>query len=207
VKRFVAALMLAGGLLVAGVTNANVTITAVESGIDVVFTYSGSIDLTGLDGPIPSGAGQRIAPTFLYNIDSATNSDYYTAAGANPPYTSVPSGYTTTTTFATSSSFSSVNSSLGMNSGYLFVSQGYTSNAPISSTMTFQNQSFTSMQLVAGTYVWTLTNGQTITLTIGSAPTPPTPQPIPTLSEWAQIVMMLAMIATAGFYGWRMKQR
>lgn len=39
-------------------------------------------------------------------------------------------------------------------------------------------------------------------------PTPPTPpQPIPTLSEWAQIMMMLAMIATAGFYGWRMKQR
>jgi IPTL-CTERM motif len=33
------------------------------------------------------------------------------------------------------------------------------------------------------------------------------PQPIPTLSEWAQILMMLAMIATAGFYGWRMKQR
>ncbi len=38
-----------------------------------------------------------------------------------------------------------------------------------------------------------------------STPTPP--QPIPTLSEWAQIMMMLAMIATAGFYGWRMKQR
>jgi ubiquitin len=36
---------------------------------------------------------------------------------------------------------------------------------------------------------------------------PPTPQPIPTLSEWAQIMMMLMMIATAGFYGWRMKQR
>jgi len=42
-------------------------------------------------------------------------------------------------------------------------------------------------------------------------PTPPTPpappQPIPMLTEWGQIMMMLAMIATAGFYGWRMKQR
>jgi hypothetical protein len=37
---------------------------------------------------------------------------------------------------------------------------------------------------------------------------PPAPSnPIPTLSEWAQIMMMLIMIATAGFYGWRMKQR
>jgi hypothetical protein len=35
----------------------------------------------------------------------------------------------------------------------------------------------------------------------------PLPNPIPTLSEWAQLMMMLAMIATAGFYGWRMKQR
>lgn len=44
--------------------------------------------------------------------------------------------------------------------------------------------------------------------TLPCVPTPPpAPQPIPTLSEWAQLMMMLAMIATAGFYGWRMKQR
>lgn len=37
------------------------------------------------------------------------------------------------------------------------------------------------------------------------SPTPP--QPIPTLSKWAQIMMMFLMIATAGFCGWRIKQR
>jgi hypothetical protein len=36
---------------------------------------------------------------------------------------------------------------------------------------------------------------------------PPPPQPIPTLSKWARIMMMFLMIATAGFYGWRIKQR
>lgn len=50
-----------------------------------------------------------------------------------------------------------------------------------------------------------------ITFTTTACQTPPTPpappQPIPTLSEWAQIMMMLAMIATAGLYGRRMKQR
>jgi hypothetical protein len=50
-----------------------------------------------------------------------------------------------------------------------------------------------------------------LTFTSISPPTPDVPpappQPIPTLSEWAQIMMMLMMIATAGFYGWRMKQR
>lgn len=36
---------------------------------------------------------------------------------------------------------------------------------------------------------------------------PPAPNPIPTLSEWAEVLMMLAMIAAAGLYGWRMHQR
>jgi hypothetical protein len=54
------------------------------------------------------------------------------------------------------------------------------------------------------------TGGTSISIASAAAiplapPTPP--NPIPTLSEWAQIMMMLAMIATAGFYGWRMKQR
>ncbi len=44
-----------------------------------------------------------------------------------------------------------------------------------------------------------------ISVTCANNPAPA--QPIPTLSEWAQILMMLMMIATAGFYGWRMKQR
>ena len=43
---------------------------------------------------------------------------------------------------------------------------------------------------------------------IGDSSSPPTPpNPIPTLSEWAQIMMMFMMIATVGFYGWRMNQR
>ena len=36
---------------------------------------------------------------------------------------------------------------------------------------------------------------------------PPPVNPIPTLSKWVQIMMMFLMIATAGFYGWRMMPR
>lgn len=51
-------------------------------------------------------------------------------------------------------------------------------------------------------------NVTSVLVTCTNNPTPPSPpNPIPTLSEWAQIMMMLAMIATAGFYGRRMKQR
>lgn len=45
----------------------------------------------------------------------------------------------------------------------------------------------------------------TQTVTAENKPRPP--NPIPTLNEWAQILMMFLMIATAGFYGRRMKQR
>ena len=68
-------------------------------------------------------------------------------------------------------------------------------------TYTLASAGTTTATFLAGS------SGLTLTVTVAS-PTPPTPpQPIPTLSEWAQIIMMLAMIATAGFYGWRMKQR
>jgi IPTL-CTERM motif len=40
-----------------------------------------------------------------------------------------------------------------------------------------------------------------------SSSIPPAPNPIPTLSEWAQIAMMLMMIAAAGWYMRGMKQR
>jgi hypothetical protein len=70
-----------------------------------------------------------------------------------------------------------------------------------------------------------LSNGKNYTCTVtangpgGSSPSslassvvipnmpPPPSNPIPTLSDWAKIMMMLAMIATAGLYGWRIKQQ
>ena len=50
---------------------------------------------------------------------------------------------------------------------------------------------------------------QSVTDPIGPAPPTqsPSPQPIPTLSEWAKIMMMFLMILTVGWYGRRLKQR
>ena len=49
---------------------------------------------------------------------------------------------------------------------------------------------------------------QSVTDPIGPATSPtPSPQPIPTLSEWGQIMMMFLMIVTVGWYGRRLKQR
>ena len=50
---------------------------------------------------------------------------------------------------------------------------------------------------------------QSVTDPIGPAPPTqsPSPEPIPTLSEWAKIMMMFLMILTVGWYGRRLKQR
>ena len=42
---------------------------------------------------------------------------------------------------------------------------------------------------------------------IPAIPPTPSPEPIPTLSEWAKISMMFLMIVTVGWYGRRLKQR
>jgi hypothetical protein len=54
----------------------------------------------------------------------------------------------------------------------------------------------------AGACILSMGSNKEVTAVFGNI----LPNPIPTLSEWAQIMMMLAMIATAGFYGWRIKQ-
>ncbi len=47
----------------------------------------------------------------------------------------------------------------------------------------------------------------TTSFNVAVAASNPDPRPIPTLSEWAQIMMMFLMIATVGFAGWRLKPR
>lgn len=54
---------------------------------------------------------------------------------------------------------------------------------------------------------WTDPNSSVNAVVIFVTPASSPPQPIPTLSEWAQIIMVLAMITTAGLYGWRLKYR
>lgn len=72
---------------------------------------------------------------------------------------------------------------------------GKTYNCSVDSEVTINNNTYQSGAVG-------VENNPIITT---SAPTPS--NPIPTLSQWAQILMMLAMIATAGLYGWRMKSR
>ena len=199
-KRFVAVLMLAGGLLAAGGANAAVTITFAQSGSDVVATAAGSLTLpsatssTTLTGSIwPSDgklyfAGSSVAAESLFCVLNATN----VAFGSGP----IPI-----------SSSSSTGQVFGFNafSSLVYVPSGFTNGGSINSTVTFSNITLASLGINAGNTVYTC-GTDTITIVGPSAP-PPSPAPIPTLSEWAKISMMLLMILTVGWYGRRLKQR
>ena len=184
-KRFVSVLLLMSGLLVAGGANAAVIITAAEVGSDVVFTFAGTINTAGLN---PQGGGTFNSASILdgniRNVDG--NFTVYSSAVA-----SAASGFYTQPFRLADSASVNAGSSFQISPTTLYLSDPY-SGGQISSTMTFANTTVTGMGLVSGTYVWTLTNNETITLTISSSPAA-----VPTLSEWAQLMLALMVIGIA----------
>lgn len=187
-KRFLSVLMLVSGLMLAGGASA----------VPVTWT----IPATNL-----SGSGNSISGTFVYDADTNTTS--------NINLTQTNNSVSSTLTVAG-----------GNDGGYVrFV---------VANSVAQQGAYLSSLNLTNAGGNVTITNGDlgigectiigsgglcnniggpgafntSSVIVSAQTPTPPAPpQPIPTLSEWAQIMMMLMMIATAGFYGWRMKQR
>ncbi len=207
-RRFLSVWMLVSGLLVSGGNaNAAAVFTIEEVGADIRVTASGTLNTTGLTlGSASAGPGWGVLdpnPAFITvgpPEASGVNYAYY-----RDPITG-PASFGNSSSFLGASSTTNSSSIVGFfpAQGHLYTPVGFVSGSGISGSSTFVGQSYTSLGLTQGqSYTYTLANNETITVQIRSAP----PQPIPTLSEWAQIMMMLMMIATAGFFGWRMKQR
>jgi len=157
------------GVLSAEKANAVITITATESGPDVIFSYSGSItDLDNFPTGGPSTFGGVLLPNLVFRIGDGTLT--FNVGPVTGP-TSFGPGTTLFTANSNSGSpfllnFSSI-STLG-------VPAGYTPGTFISGTSTYNNSTFASLGVTPGTYVWTLGNTaqDTITLNIGATPVP-----------------------------------
>lgn len=195
-KRFVAALLLMSELVVApSVAEANITVTALEVGPDVVFSFSGSLNtspFTFVALTYGSLAG-FISPDTLSNAHGYF--DRYSSSITNPSSAFATSGSLTSTT--TYSVASGNGFRIDGNIGYISLPQNYVSNTLISSTMTYLNQTISSLGLIPGTYVWALSGSQTVTLIVGSAPAP---SAVPTLSEWAQFMLGLMVMILVGWH-------
>jgi hypothetical protein len=152
---------------------ANVVVTATQVGSDVVFTGGGTLDLTGMtfkqSGTDPGGAINPTEATILMGPLSATDDVY---AGLTGP-ANFGSGLGI---FASSESgaffgISNLNGVVG-------VPAGYTSGSIVSATDTYTGQTFASLGMTPGTYVWTLPSTDTFTLQIGPTVTTAVPTPM-----------------------------
>jgi hypothetical protein len=166
-------------------------VTFSETGIDVTASGSGAIDLAGLTF-ITSGATlSEVAPTFATEATGgAGNVDEY--SGATGPFSFGPGVFTSATTGAGDLVGIQV---LRDGSGFIFVPKGYASGAPLSDTATYAGQSFATLGLTPGVYLYNFgsgTDADSFTIKVGA--------PVPEPSTWA---MMLIGFAGLGYAGWR----
>jgi hypothetical protein len=187
--RLAVAATLGIGAIYAPVARAAFILKIEEVGPDVVATGSGSIDLAGLSRP--DGAGD--APYLL-----SGEAVVYTGGGGFVEY----GGATGPGNFGDGGNFPNSSGSgdfvgIAGASGEVVVPSVYNSGDPLSSSAIWHNQSFASMGINTGTYVWTWGAGdQADSFTVEIA----APEP----STWA---MMLVGFGGLGIAGYRAARR
>ncbi len=170
-----ASVLLAIGL--ATDVQAAVIVTAAEISGDVVFSTmaGGTLDLTELNfsANLLTGGGVNPAGQVLYLGGPERNvyADIYT--GISQPGAFGENFGVEKPSNATGSRFGVSFDAIG---GVLAVPTGYISNDPLSATSTFIDETFSSLSLMPGTYVWSWSS-DSLTLVI------PSPVPIPA-SAW-----------------------
>jgi hypothetical protein len=147
------------------------TVTFVQQGPNVVATGKGSFDLTDLilSGGISSNA--LVAPS-LSVVFTGPVTPTGTAADTYDGLTGPTAFGSGGITHADSGSGDFVGVSFG---SALEVPGGYSSGNPLSDTATYLGQSFASLGMTPGTYVWTWgsgANADSFTLQIGAAAVP-----------------------------------
>ena len=160
--------IIAATLISVGTSRGDISITAREVGSDVVFSYSGSIDLTGIGAATTASVRGLVYPVNAYvefggptMINNAATG-YFTAV-ANPAEDvpdNIGTGGANVVTRFQGSYFSVSRSGIK-------VPVGYASGNPISGSMTFTKTKLSTMGVNTSNapYEWVLSNGQKITLT------------------------------------------
>jgi len=163
--------LVAGSLICFGdaAVKAAVIISAVESGSNVIFSYTGQLNLAGLGDPgsfdfSVLGFGSAVTP-LAGSIISGGIYDTYQYSGAFIPFGS--GGTSVFGSFSGNGHIAILNSS---QSQEIWVPSGYVSGAQLSGSVTFAGN-FNSLGLTQGSYVTALPN-DTITMNIGAVPAP-----------------------------------
>ena len=175
-RKFISVLF--GAALALGTAHAAVTISLEESAGDVTMDINGSIDMTGVFAvsDIDFRINAFMDPNDLIGVENGFIVLY--SGGVTGP-DDIGSGMTL--------NFGSVG--VGSDTftfdprfGNIGLTTDYQSGSIISASALFANESFASLGVTMGTYVWTLGNGDTITIQAGPVMDPdPVPVPLPAL--------------------------
>ena len=174
--------------------NAAVTINVTEGGGNVIFTTTGSLDLTGAGSPgaidfdtgfIPGGSNWYEASGSGRTVDTYTLTSF-----AGPFGTSTSFFHPPNLTFGDNFFIWGQGGTIPE----VGVPVGYLSGSPIDSGMVFDTATISGFTMIPGTYVYAIPN-DTITLNIGVAAVP----------EPEIYAMMAAGLGLMGFVGRRRK--
>jgi hypothetical protein len=163
--------MLIGSSLSAPSAQAAYIVTLAQEGPNVVATGSGTLDLAALSVfATPGNASPYIDPSIGYISTGAETLASFYHGNTGPMSFGSGSGI-----FANNGSGDTVGIYGNVTEEYLWVPSTYTSGNPLSDTATYDNQTFTSLGVISGTYVWTWgsgANADRFTLQIGAVPAP-----------------------------------
>lgn len=145
-----------------GVASLGLTVTINEFGSDVIMSASGTLNVNDLTLLSPSGTlGQPGLiypqdPVFIMSSIVAPFSDFANYGGILIGPANFGTGGVTTANLFSGDIFGIVTTPFDFN---LFVPPGYITGTPLSSTLTFNSQSFTSLGLIPGTYTYSWGTG------------------------------------------------
>lgn len=162
-------------LLIAGISNAMgaLTITAIETGGNVVFSGEGTLDLTSLvylqSGGNLSGINpsEEVLPVLTIGPFPGTVDEYGFGNISTPPSFGT-SGWAAASS-GTGDSFGTTVNVETPTDAVIWVPSGYVSGSPLSGSMTFTGETFASLELIPGIYTWAWGSGgnaDSMTLTI-----------------------------------------
>ena len=171
-----AALGLAAGLALPA--QASYIVTFSQVGPDVVASGSGAIDLSRLTFITSGSTTPEVAPAFATEATGAagTVNEY---SGASGPI-SFGSGVFTSATTGTGD-LVGVQQLIGEPAGFVFVPSGYASGATLSDTADYTGQTFATLGLTPGVYVYTFGSGadaDSFTVRVGGAVPEPASLPL-----------------------------
>jgi hypothetical protein len=149
-----------------------IALTLSEVGPDVLATASGSIDLDDLTFAGGGPTFSIVIPALGTAVVGASGGFFDEYSGVSGPASFGPGAIT----FATAGTGDFVGVQAVNN--YLFVPDGYVSDAPLSGTATYAGQTFATLGLTPGTYVYTYGAAEdagTITVNIGEVVSAPEP--------------------------------